>query len=167
MDGIAPSSVSPHWLPLLDRACPSLDRHCSSEPVFRTSGWYCSTFGLSSLAPFATHLRASLRSAFQDRVLWRWAVSPCPRSFLTASICYTLLHLAFPRFAMVCYTLFAPMGSFALPSLSAHRLPLLYRIRLCSAMPCSTTLSRLCGGGGFRSRYALSHRLPLLFCYRH
>ena len=96
--------------------------------------------------------------------LQRWVVSLHLRSFLTASLCYTLLHLAFPRFAMVCHTPFVPVGGIAPPSVIPHWLPVLSLALLYYAKTSFTYLgnSMFRGGGGFRSRFALSHRLPLL-----
>ena len=226
--GIAPPSVSPHWLPLL-RTC---ELRCALpfRTAFRGGGWYRSTFGLSSSPPFAlldpsSPCFASLEQAalrlFQYRPsladscgggwyrstfglsspppcaslhstrarlasllyatfhLWHRVVSLHLRSFLDASLCYTLLHLAFPRFAMVCYTPFvpvatkfgrplAPVDGIAPSSVIPHWLPVLSLALLYYAKTSFTYLgtSMFRGGGGFRSRCALSHRLPLLYYYR-
>ena len=102
-------------------------------------GWYRSTLGLSSPPPCASlhstraRLASLLYAAFH---LWHRVVSLHLRSFLDASLCYTLLHLAFPRFAMVCYTPFvpvaaklgrplAPVDGIAPSSVIPHWLPLL------------------------------------------
>ena len=100
---IALPSVIPHRLPVLHSSAPCLSslRYGVLHPI-RTSGWYCSTFGHSSLAPFAcpdTTPPCLAMHIFARPGLAAVAGFAPALLLVTASLCYSAIDIATLCFA--------------------------------------------------------------------